>query len=171
MKNAISDLFSLKKVQILILALLASVLFFSKLGGDGLATFDDAYYAQKAKKILETGDWFTIHFMDDVRHDNPPLFFNLMAVSYKIFGVSEYAAKFPSALLGLFTVLLLYFFASQMFDPKIGFLSAFILILTHSFLKYSRHAMIDISMAFYTTAAIFALYLALSFELEFLLYL
>ena len=161
MKEIYQQFFSIRKIQVLVLLLLSVTFLFSKLGGDGLATFDDAYYAQKAKEVLQTGDWLTMRYMGGVRHDNPPLFMDLVALSYKVFGVGEYGAKFPSALLGVFTVLLLFAFARQLLGPTIGFLSATILALTHPFIKYSRHAMIDVTMAFYTTLAIFSLYLAM----------
>ncbi|MFQ5778044.1 MAG: ArnT family glycosyltransferase [Terriglobia bacterium] len=143
------------------IVLFAAIVIFSQLAGNGLPNYDDCYYAQKAKEILQTGDWWTLHLDHQPRFDNPPLFMWLLALSYQLFGVGDSAARFPSALLGVATIVLVYFFARRLFGPWAGFFSAFVLSTSLLFLRYARRAMVDVTLSFFVCAALFALVLAL----------
>ena len=85
-------------MRIAFLLLLASTIFFAKLGLNGMANFDDCFYAQKAKEMLQSSDWGVQTFNHVVQFGNAPLHIWLVALSYKVFGVTVYAAKFPAAL-------------------------------------------------------------------------
>ncbi len=135
-------------------------MFFAKLGLNGMANYDDCYYAEKGKEILKTGNWVVQTYNYHLSFTNAPLFQCLEALSFKLFGVSVFAAKFPSALMGFSTVILLYFLGKHLFDPWIGFFSAFILALTYPFLKYGRHAMQDVTETFFVVLAMTFLILA-----------
>ena len=147
-------------VQLLAIFLLAVTLIFSKLGGTGLANYDDAFYAQKAKEILTTHDWMTMHYNGRPAFENPPFFMWCIAVSYKIFGVNEYAAKFPSAFFGTGTVLLVFFFGRYLFNQWTGFFSAAILSTTIMFTRFASRAMMDVTLSFFVTLALFSFVLS-----------
>jgi 4-amino-4-deoxy-L-arabinose transferase-like glycosyltransferase len=159
--HAATDLFSNEWVRLAFLVLLASTIFFSKLGLNGMANFDDCFYAEKAKEMLQSGNWGTQTFDHVVQFGNAPLHLWLVALSYKAFGVSVYAAKFPSALMALFTVLLTYFLGRYLFDSWTGFAAGFVLSTTYTFFKYARHCMLDLTLAFFCTLALAALVLAM----------
>jgi 4-amino-4-deoxy-L-arabinose transferase-like glycosyltransferase len=156
----LSQLPTTPRFQLILVTLFAAVLFFSKLGGNGIANWDDCYYAQKAKEILATGDWLTMHYDGMPEVDNPPFFMWLVALSFLAFGVSEYAAIFPSALMGVATVALVWVFARRLYTPWAGTFAAFVLATTAPFLKYGRHAMMDVTLSFFVTLALLSLYLA-----------
>jgi len=155
MGSTLNQLFENPVVQLISVLLLFAVLSFSKLGTTGLAVWDDGYYAQKAKEILLSGDWINIHYNGNPKFDNPPLFMWFQALSYKIWGINEYAAKFPSAVFGTLSILLLYLFGSELKDKNYGFLSALILALTQPFVRYSRRGMIDVTLTFFVLAALY----------------
>ena len=52
----------------------AALVILARAGAGPLANYDDAYYAEKAKQMLRTGDWLTPRFAGIERLDNPPLF-------------------------------------------------------------------------------------------------
>ena len=85
----------------------------------------------------------------------------LIALSYTVFGVTEFAAKFPSALFGVATVLLIYYFARTLFNESAAFLSSSVLATTFLFTRYARRAMMDVTLSFFVTLALFAVILAL----------
>jgi 4-amino-4-deoxy-L-arabinose transferase-like glycosyltransferase len=93
----------------------------------------------------------------------------LAALSYKVFGISEFAAKFPSALMGVLTVILTFMFASYLFDKWTGFFAAFVLAATTTFAKYARHAMLDVTLTFFVVLALFSLVLAVQGRRQYLL--
>jgi len=149
----------------------ATVFLLSKLYGRGLASYDDAFYAEKAKEVLITGDWLTLHFHGEPSFENVPFYIWLMALMFKAFGVSEYAAKFPSAFFGVCSVCLVYLFGKRLFDDKwVGFLSALTLLTTRYFTKYARHATFDVTLTFFFMLALFCLTLGLKRRGYFLLF-
>lgn len=142
--------------HVLVLAFLSAVILFANLHRGDLSGYDDAVYAHEAKTVLQTGDWFTLKLNGYPDFDKPPLFVWLVALSFKVQGVSDYAAKFPAALLGFATILLVYFLAKYLSDDRwIPVLSMLVLMSTQYFLKYSMHAMTGIPFTFFFTLAIY----------------
>jgi 4-amino-4-deoxy-L-arabinose transferase-like glycosyltransferase len=142
-----------------IIFLLAAVLLFSNLwiGDLGL---DSAAYATISRAVLRTHDWLVPHyehcaeFQDCWLH--PPLFYWMTAASFKVFGVTEFAARFVSALLGLGTILLVYAIGARAAGSrKAGFLAAFVLLSTQPFLELGRKCQIDVPLAFFLTLAVY----------------
>ncbi len=148
-----NQLASDERVHFLFLVLLAMTVFFTRLGQNGMANFDDCFYAEKAKEILRNGHWGILSFNYQQDFGNSPLFEYLEAFAYQIFGVSVYAAKFPSALAGFLTVLLTYYLGKTLINSWVGFFAGFVLVTTYPFLKYGRHAMLDVVLAFFVTLA------------------
>ncbi len=142
--------------RFLVLALLSAVLLFASLRGKGLAGYDDSYFAHEAKEMVRTGDWWDVHFNGELILAHPPLFPWLVASSFKIFGMSDTAAKLPSALLGLGTILLMYFLTLELTGH--AWLSLFAMLAlasTQFFIKIATHAMTDVPFTFFFTMAIF----------------
>src|SRR5215204_4433758 len=65
---------------------------------------DEPRYAEVAREMFERGDWVTPTLGGFNWFEKPALLYWLQIVSYSIFGVSEFAARFGSALFGLGTV-------------------------------------------------------------------
>jgi 4-amino-4-deoxy-L-arabinose transferase-like glycosyltransferase len=58
----------------------------------------DAVQAQIARNMLDSGDWVTAHLNGVIYIEKAPLVYWLIAISYKIFGVHDWAARIPIAL-------------------------------------------------------------------------
>ena len=71
---------------------------------------DEPRYAQVAREMFERGDWITPTLGGVNWFEKPALLYWLQIVSYNIFGVSEFSARFGSAIFGLLTVLSLWIF-------------------------------------------------------------
>jgi 4-amino-4-deoxy-L-arabinose transferase-like glycosyltransferase len=95
---------------------------------------DAAEYAAVALEMLQRGDYLhvTKHYVDYL--DKPPLLFWLAALSYKIFGISNFAYKFPSLLFALLGIFSTYKLGKRLYSEKTGLLSA--LILASSFAMF-----------------------------------
>ena len=144
------------KIQSLFLLLLAGLMFFMKLGEGGLANYDHCFYAQKAKEILQSGSWLTMHHAGNPAFENPPMYMWLVALAYKCFGVNEYAAQFPSALLAVGAVGLTARLARDQFGSWAGLYAGFVLVTTTVFAKYARRGMVDITLTFFGLVAFMA---------------
>ena len=137
----------------------------------GITNFDDAYYAQKAKEIFLSDSLWVVLWRNEPIFDNPPLPFWLTGLAYKVFGVSGYAAVFSSAIFGVLTIYLTYLFCNYLFkDNWIAFLAAFVLLFPGMFLDSSRRGMLDITLAFFVTAAMYCLVKGLEDKKFYLLY-
>ena len=79
--------------------LFAAIVFFGCISSPPALLDDvDAVQAQIAKNMLDSGDWVTAH-LDGVRYlEKAPLKYWMMAVSYMVFGVHDWAARLPIAL-------------------------------------------------------------------------
>jgi 4-amino-4-deoxy-L-arabinose transferase-like glycosyltransferase len=143
--------------RFLVVAALASALLFPNLNRGGLSGYDDALYAHEGREMLETGDWWTVHFNGAPNFEYPPVFLWLEAASIKAFGVNDYAAKLPSALAGLGTILILYFLVLELTrdDEWLATLAMFVLTSTQLFMKYATHAMTDVPFTFFVTLALY----------------
>lgn len=138
------------------LAILACILLFANLQKGDLSGYDDAVYAHEAKGVLQTGDWFTLRLNGKADFDKPPLFVWMIALSFKLIGISDYAAKFPAALFGLATILLMYVLTKELFkDRWLPILAMLVLMTTQYFLKYSMHAMTEAPFTFFFCLAIY----------------
>jgi 4-amino-4-deoxy-L-arabinose transferase-like glycosyltransferase len=126
----------------------AAVILLARAGAGPLANYDDAYYAEKAKQMLETGNWLTPRFAGIERLDNPPLFLWLMAGTFAVLGVSAFAAVLWSALAGVACVALTHRLARRLgFEPFECWAAAVVLLATGYFLKYANHAMFDVFLS------------------------
>src|SRR5262245_2204634 len=91
------------RFHLVLLILLSSLLLFSSLHKGSLSGYDDALFAHEGKQMLATGDWWTVRDNGIPNFELPPLFIWLEALSMKVWGVNDFAAKFPAALAGLLT--------------------------------------------------------------------
>jgi 4-amino-4-deoxy-L-arabinose transferase-like glycosyltransferase len=155
-KGTSADDIRIHVARFLVLALLSALLLFPSLHRSGLAGYDDAYFAHEGKEMVRTGDWWNVRLNGDLNFEHPPLFLWLEAASFRLFGINDAAAKFPSALLGFGTILLLYFLTRELTgQPWLSLLAMLVLASTQFFLKNATHAMTDVPFTFFFTLAIF----------------
>src|SRR5215831_10632000 len=139
-----------------LLFVISSILLFSSLHKGGLSGYDDAFYAHYGKQMILSGDWWSLRLNGYHVFEFPPMFPWLEALSMKVFGVTDFAAKFPAALSGLLTIVLAYLIAKELFD---GFwapaLAMAIMSGTQCFIKYAMHSMTDAPFTFFFTLSIY----------------
>jgi len=140
----------------------ASAIFalFYQLGGAALFEPDEGRNAEKAREILLLGDWVTPHENFHPVLDKPIFFYWLIALSYKLFGVSEWAARLPSALAALGCVALVYFFARAHWGKAQALWSGLILLTCVEFFLLARVVIFDMALTFFLTLALCAFYQA-----------
>lgn len=94
------------------------------LGGVHLFDWDEINFAELAREMLVTGDWLQMQINFERFTEKPPLFFWFQALCMKLFGVGEYAARLPNAILGIIVLPYLYVSGKFLLDRKFGFLWA-----------------------------------------------
>jgi hypothetical protein len=91
------------------LLMLAVVQFFVGLGSLPLLGPDEPRYAEVAREMFASGNYVSPFLAGQLWFEKPALLYWLQAGAYHLFGVGEFAARFPSALGALGTVLCVYF--------------------------------------------------------------
>jgi hypothetical protein len=138
------QLMSTPRFQFLLLLTLATFLYTLKLDNGGIMAYDECFYAQKAKEMVTSGDWLTQRIEGKPNHLNPWLHMWVIACSYKVFGVSEWAARFPTCVEAILTVLLTYLLAQWICNaPFFGLLSASMLLGNDFFFRFAQKAHMD----------------------------
>jgi 4-amino-4-deoxy-L-arabinose transferase-like glycosyltransferase len=101
------------------------------LNGDhqSLLAHDEGFYAVQARWIWESGDWLTPQWWGKATYDRTIGIQWLIAVAYHLFGLTEFSARLPSTIACILSVLLTYEIGLILFDQKIAWLGAVILML------------------------------------------
>ena len=150
-----------KKIKIpLILFLLAMALYAMGLGAAALLDPDEPVYAQTAREMLETDSWLTPRLNGLLWFDKPPMYFWLSAVSFKVFSVGEFAARFPSSLMAALLIMLVYIWALGAFGKKIALYSSLSLCVSMIFAFLARAAVTDMTLCFFMNLSFYMIYLA-----------
>jgi 4-amino-4-deoxy-L-arabinose transferase-like glycosyltransferase len=148
----------------ILFGLLTLFVLFHNLGGPALFDPDEGRNAEIAREILVTGDWVTPYYDFLPRLEKPVFFYALTALSYKLFGISEAAARFPSAAAAFAALLLTYFFARRLLGAWPALWSGLVLLTCVEFSTFSRIVILDMTLAFFITLALSAFYLASAAE-------
>lgn len=104
--------------DVLLLFGISGILFLFQLGAAPLWDRDEPRNAGCAAEMLAAGDWVVPVFNADLRTHKPVLLYWLMMTSYAAFGVNEFAARLPSALLGVSTVLMTWQLGRSLFGTS-----------------------------------------------------
>ena len=130
----------------LLLAGFCAFLFLYGLGQFGLIGADEPRYAQVAREMLERHDWITPVLGGRPWLEKPPLYYWQAMVAYSIFGVSDWAARLPSALDATLLVLAVYFFLRR-FRPGFELDGALITASSAGIAGYAHAASMDMALA------------------------
>ena len=130
----------------------------NQLGSAALFEPDEGRNAEKAREILVLDDWVTPHENFYPVLDKPIFFYWLIAVSYKLFGVSEWTAHLPSFLAALGCVVLVYRFARSHWGRWVALWSALVLVTSVEFFVLARIVIFDMPLTFFLTVALLAFY-------------
>jgi 4-amino-4-deoxy-L-arabinose transferase-like glycosyltransferase len=140
-----------------VFAVLTAIGFLAPIRVGDLPGYDDARYTVVAKQIVLSGDWLNTQYNGAPDFEHPPLLEWIQAAFFSVFGISDFVAKVPSALLGLGTVLLVAWLARRLTGDMLqGILAMFALASSAYFVKYTARAMTDVPVTFFFLAALCA---------------
>lgn len=148
----------------LLLFIAISAFYLWGLGSLPLVGPDEPRYAQVAREMLERGDLITPTLGGIPWFEKPPLLYWMMMVSYRLLGVTEYAARLGPALCGLLTAFFVYWAARAIGDHSdaatinaergaIARWSALVWLSSLGAIGFSRAASFDIVLTMTVTGA------------------
>jgi hypothetical protein len=103
-----------------IILFVSSLLFIPFLGGVHLFDWDEINFAESAREMIATGDYLTVRINYLPFWEKPPLFIWMQVLSMKIFGINEFAARFPNALCGIATLIIIYNIGKKLYGHRFG---------------------------------------------------
>ena len=106
----------------LIILIAGSMLFFPFLGKSHLFDWDEINFAETSREMVLTGNYTQAQVDYQQFWEKPPLFFWLQSSSMRIFGINEFAARFPNAVCGILTLMLLFAIGKKLKDEKFAWL-------------------------------------------------
>ncbi|VBB08281.1 dolichyl-phosphate-mannose-protein mannosyltransferase [Lucifera butyrica] len=118
-------------------------------------------YALTAKEMLTSGDWLSPRIYGQFWYDKPAMIYWLILISYKLFGVNEFAARFPPAIFSAFSVAFLYWFADRIYNRRVALWSAVVLATSLEYWILAKLVITDAVLFFFTSVSMAAYYLGL----------
>ncbi len=133
---------SIRRQQLLII-IVGTLFFVPYLGAVRLFDWDEINFAECAREMIVTGDY--LHMQIDYRPftEKPPLFVWMQALSMHIFGINEFAARLPNAVVGMITMLVLHHIGRRIRGNEFGLLWPMIYFGTLLPHFYARSGIID----------------------------
>lgn len=107
-----------------LLAVLGGLFYLPFLGGVHLFDWDEINFAEIAREMIVLDEYFRPYINYQPFWEKPPLFMWLQVLSMKLFGVGAYAARFPNAICGMLTLVLLYRMGRKLYDHRFGLIWA-----------------------------------------------
>ena len=145
-------------MKYLLIAIVAAVLFVPFLGAVHLFDWDEINFAEAAREMIVSHDYSRVQIDFKPFWEKPPLFIWMQAISMQLFGVNEFAARFPNAMIGIATLVTLFGIGKKLADDKLGMWWA--LAYAGSWLPhfYFKSGIIDPTFNFFIFLAIYFAY-------------
>jgi 4-amino-4-deoxy-L-arabinose transferase-like glycosyltransferase len=129
------------------------VCYFSHLGAIGFVGPDEPRYAWIAREMAESGDWVTPRLYGRPWFEKPPLYYWGAALCFKLFGVSEAAARLPSAISALLATLAMAWLAWRVYGAQTARWVLLLLPTTVGMIGFSHAAATDMPFSAMLTIA------------------
>ena len=119
----------------------------------------ESNYALTAKEMVLSNDWLSPQIYGHYWYDKPIMFYWLTAIAFKIFGFTEFAARFFPALFGLASLGLVCYGGYRLYNEKIGFFSGVLLLSSVEFFLISKSIITDAVLFCFFSASLLFFYL------------
>jgi len=137
------------------------ILFFIIFIGSLLRFFNlgsESFWRDEIMAVNESSNDSLKHIISNrLENGHSPLYFIFMHYWISAFGKRELWVRFPSAIFGIASILLIYFLAKELFDTKIGLLSSFFQAIGAIDIIYSQEARMYSALSFFAILSTFFL--------------
>ena len=141
--------------RLLLLICLTALIYLGSAFAPALLDDADAANAATAREMVERNDWVTMR-MNGVRFlEKAPLMYWAISASYKVFGVSTFAARFPLAIATILLVVLVYFFGNWMSGERTAFYAGLSLSVGIGTYLFTRILIFEVILTLWMTLALF----------------
>lgn len=122
----------------------------------------ESNYALTAKEMVMSGDWWSPRIYGHYWFDKPIMIYWLIALSFKIFGFTEFAARLPAAVFSAGSIAFVYWFGEKLFfNRRTALLSALVLATSLEFWVLAKMIITDGVLFFFTSVSLATFYLGM----------
>jgi 4-amino-4-deoxy-L-arabinose transferase-like glycosyltransferase len=141
-------------LALILLAVACYIFFFDGLWSIGLLGPDEPRYAAVAREMYQEGDYVTPRLHGLPWFEKPALLYWAGAASFAIFGIGEFAARFPSALTATVCVFGVYYVSRKLWGRTTALAAGLILASSTGYFAFARAASTDMLLTACLTLAL-----------------
>jgi 4-amino-4-deoxy-L-arabinose transferase-like glycosyltransferase len=147
------------KIQMLVLAAAVALSFFVGIGHAALFNKDEGAFCEATREMMASGNYVMTYLNGAPRFDKPILIYWCQAASVKLFGMNEFAFRFPSAVAAALWALIAYLFARRVLGADKAFLATLFLVTAAQVSVIAKAAIADALLNLCIAAAMFCIFL------------
>jgi len=146
-------------IKQLFIAVIAALLFIPFLGHVHLFDWDEVNFAECAREMLVSKNYLRVQVDFQPFWEKPPMFIWMQAICMKLFGIHEFAARLPNALMGIATLCTLFYVGKRTVSERMAWW--WVAIYAASWLPafYFKSAIIDPTFNYFIFVSFFQVYL------------
>lgn len=137
---------NLKKITLFLTIALLILVYFLNLGYNDIWNPNEGFYADAVREMFRRNNFLEFYFNNELRFNKPPLTYWSVALSVWLFGLNEFAIRFPMAAMALITIYLTYLTAKRLFGPREGVLAGIMMALSLQFTVNARYSSPEIPL-------------------------
>jgi len=127
----------------------------------GLTNFEEVYYAQSAKEMIQLKSWLTPYLFGQPQPGESILFYWLLKSAFILFGASSFSARFFPALFAIIGVIAVFLLGVWGFkDQRKAFICAIVLMTSLLYLIFSRMVFPDLIFSVFILLSLASFYLS-----------
>ena len=149
----------MQKKYWLVFWVLAILLLFFNNGNLLITDSVESNYALTAKEMVLSGDWMSPQIYGRYWYDKPIMFYWLTALGFKLFGFTEFGARFFPGVFGLLALGLICYAGKRLYNERTGFISGVMLLTSVEFFLISKSIITDSVLFFFFSATLLFFYL------------
>ncbi len=120
---------------------------------------DESYYLVSALNMVKNGNYFVPYYYNQPRFQKPILPYWVTILGYKLFGIHLWSGRFFFLIFAILLLILIYKFSLLILDDrKFAFLNVILLSSSTMFILFSRAAMTDLLLTFFSVLSLYYFY-------------
>jgi len=145
--------------NLIVIIIISFVLISANIGGLYIYALDEAKNSGCAREMMEQGEWVVPTFNYELRTDKPPLHYYFMIGAYSLFGVNAFSARIFSVIMGVLTILSIWYLAVRYYGNRTSLYTSIVLLASLHFVLQFHMAVPDPYLIFLITLGFVSFYI------------
>ena len=112
---------------------------------------DETRFAEASREMRQRSDYVIPYFNNEYRFDKPPLTYWCQVVSFRAFGETDFAARFPTAVAATLVAIVLFAWGARLHGNQTGWWAAIIFTLSLQTFVHGKAAVADMWLVLFFT--------------------